>query len=110
MNRISCDLNDCSLSLDTSIYSLDSIKKAAYKFADKASVIISPSSGTVVTIVFHFVGRQTEGGPDQVISDFCNELLDQDLRDRIKKETEPLRNLLLAHAFSRTTLADKDKR
>ena len=109
MNGISHDSNGYSLSLDTSIYSIEAIKKAAYKFADRASVIINPASASTVSIVFNFIGKHAESDPNQVISDFCNELLDQDLRERIKKETEPVRNLLLAHAFSRTSLTDKDQ-
>jgi His-Xaa-Ser system protein HxsD len=109
MNNATRLLEGHSLLLSTSIYSLEAIKKAAYKFADKASVIINPAPESSVSIVFNFAGKQAEIDPDQVISDFCNELLDQDLRERIKKETEPLRNLILAHAFSRTSLADKDQ-
>jgi len=98
-----------SLSLSTSIYSVEAVKKTAYKFADRTSVIINPEAESAVSIVFNFIGKHAESNPEQVISDFCNELLDQDLRERIKKETEPLRNLILAHAFSRTSLADKNQ-
>jgi hypothetical protein len=41
MNDISTKSGDCSLKLDISIYSLEAIKKAAYKFAGCASVLIS---------------------------------------------------------------------
>ena len=109
MNGITRDPNGYSLSLNTSIYSVGAIKKAAYKFADRTSVMINPVSESAVLIVFNFVGKHAESNPEQVISDFCNELLDQDLRERIKKETEPMRNLILAHAFSRTSLADKNQ-
>jgi His-Xaa-Ser system protein HxsD len=109
MNEISRDPKSHSLSLNTSIYGIEAIKKAAYKFADRASVIINPVSESTVSIVFNFAGKHAENDPDQVISDFCKELLDQDLRERIKAETEPLRNLILAQAFSRTSLADKDQ-
>ena len=98
-----------SLSLDTSIYSVEAIKKSAYKFADRASVIINPATESTVSVVFNFVGRHAQNDPEQVISDFCNELLDQDLREKITKETQPVRNLLLAQAFSRTSLADTDQ-
>ena len=98
-----------SLSLSTSIYSLAAIKKSAYKFADRASVIINPASESEVSVVFNFSGKCAGDDPEHVISDFCNELLDQDLREQIAKETGPLRNLILAHAFSQTSLADKDK-
>lgn len=98
-----------SLSLNTSIYSVEAIKKSAYKFADRTSIIINPGPDSTISLVFNFAGKYANNDPKQVIAEFFNELLDQDLRERIKKETEPLRNLILAHAFSRTSLADKNQ-
>lgn len=109
MNNISQVPGGYSLSLDTTIYSIEAIKKAAYKFADQASVIINPGpTNSAISLVFNFVGKKSSSGPEQVISDFCNELLDQDLREIVKRETGPLRNLIIAHAFSRTSLIEKD--
>ena len=109
MHSISQVPEGYSLSLSTSIYSIEAVKKAAYKFADRTSIIINPGPDSTISLVFNFAGKYTNNDPKQVIADFCNELLDQDLRERIKKETEPLRNLILAHAFSRTSLADKNQ-
>ncbi|MDE2103404.1 MAG: His-Xaa-Ser system protein HxsD [Patescibacteria group bacterium] len=97
-----------SLSLDTTVYSLEAIKRTAYKFADRASIVINRTSDASVTVVFRFIGANEKNNPQQVIADFCNELLDQDLRELVKKQTEPLRNVIIAHAFSRTTLAEKE--
>lgn len=107
MNGVVLEAEIHRLSINTSIYSIEAVKKAAYKFADRTSVIISPSSESTVTVAFNFVGNHSQSCPEQVISDFCNELLDQDLREIIKREAGPLRNLILAHAFSKTSLAEK---
>jgi len=106
MNGITRDPQGFSLLLDTSVYSVDAIKRAAYKFADRTSVIISSASGTSVKLAFSFLGQHARNDPEQVVADFCNELLDQDLREIIQRETRPVRNVILAHAFSRTSLAD----
>jgi len=95
------------LSIDTGIYSLDAIKKTAYKFAAVASVILQPKGDRTINIVFNFEGVQKKSDPSRVIADFCNELLDQDLREIIKRETTPVRNLILAHTFSRSSLIEK---
>jgi len=89
--------------LDTTIYSLVAIKKAAYKFADRAAICLCPKTASCIEAVFSF---SAEDGvkPEEVVADFYTELLDQDLREIIKNETAPVRNLILAHAFSRTTL------
>ena len=42
----------------------------------------------------------------KLINEFKRELLDQQLRISIKKETEPQRNLILAYAFSKTGLQE----
>jgi His-Xaa-Ser system protein HxsD len=107
MKGISITTEGHSLLLDTSIYSLEAIKKTAYKFADRTSIIISPGSDSSVCVVFNFVGQNAKNNPEQIISDFCNELLDQDLREIVKKETGALRNVIIAHAFSRTSLVEE---
>jgi hypothetical protein len=40
--------------------------------------------------------------------EFCNEVLDQELRETIAEETAGIRNLLLAQAFSKTSLIDPE--
>ena len=107
MNDFSIKVDGCSLLLDTSIYSLEAIKKTAYKFASRTSVVIAPKSDSSVVVTFGFIGKDARDKLEQVISDFCNELLDQDLREIVKEETSALRNLIMAHAFSKTTLAEK---
>jgi His-Xaa-Ser system protein HxsD len=99
-----CDRAGYNLTINTQIYGLEAIKKTAYKFADRASIVINPAGADAVSISFIFVGRHAASEPDQLIADFGNELLDQDLREIIKRESTPLRNLILAHAFSRTSL------
>lgn len=106
MNGIIREEENFCLLLSTTVYSVEAIKKTAYKFADRASVVLQPAGEATLKVVFNFTGRHTPN-PEQVISDFCNELLDQDLREIVKRETGPLRNVILAHAFSRTQLAEQ---
>src|SRR5260370_4599483 len=97
----------CTLTIDKRIYGLEAIKKTAYKFADRASVLINPDGTDTVSVSFAFVGKHAASEPDQVIADFSNELLDQDLREIIKRESTSLRNLILAHAFSQTSFVSE---
>ncbi len=41
---------------------------------------------------------------ETILENFKKEVLDQDLREKIAKETEEVRNLILAHAFSKTSI------
>jgi His-Xaa-Ser system protein HxsD len=97
------------LSVDTRIYSLEAVKKTAYKFAAVTSVILEPKTDNVISVFFNFVGAHAKNDPERIIADFCNELLDQDLREIIKRETTPVRNLILAHAFSRSSLVEHNE-
>jgi His-Xaa-Ser system protein HxsD len=45
---------------------------------------------------------------DKLVGEFCNEVLDQDLRETVAEETTGIRNLLLAQAFSKTSLIDSE--
>jgi His-Xaa-Ser system protein HxsD len=91
MSRITVDV-------DPNVYRLSAVKKAAYRLGDRCSVQIelTPEGGIRVTLT-----ARGEGVPTHALGDeFRNELLDQDLRESIAEETERVRNLLLAQAFS----------
>lgn len=90
------------LELDVALYSLEAVQKAAYRFIDRLTVLISKGSETVICEIDFING--TTLAPDDILADFKRELLDQQLRAQIKRETEPVRNLVLAYAFSRTGL------
>jgi His-Xaa-Ser system protein HxsD len=65
---------------------------------------IIPSSGEI-ECVLHFLPEQMEAEQaKRIVAAFRNEVLDQDLRSVIAKETEAIRNAVLAYALSKTGL------
>jgi His-Xaa-Ser system protein HxsD len=50
----------------------------------------------------------SEESVSHLLQEFQKEVLDQDLREHIKKETESYRNLILAHTFSKTSLIEDE--
>jgi His-Xaa-Ser system protein HxsD len=90
--------------VDTSVYSLVALKKAAYRIADRCSVVFGATEGNRVEVGLSCAPSASEEQIRQCVRAFFEEALDQDLRERISAETAPLRNLILAHAFSRTKL------
>ena len=85
------------------VYALQAIKKAAYKFIDKISVNIrDEDENYLVDLIF----TKEFSSEDKIclLNEFSKEVLDQDLRESIKTETEAYRNLILAHVFSKTPL------
>ncbi len=91
------------VTFDKSVASFDSLKKAAYRFVDRCSVEFLPSESSFVCVL-RFTPDPSDGFADLMVEDFRKEVLDQDLRASIKAETEGVRNLILAHAFSKTGL------
>ena len=91
------------VNFDDRVYSLDSIKKAAYRFIDKFSIDFDLSEQTICCTL-NFSLSTTAEAASLILDNFKREVLDQDLRGRIAMETEGVRNLILAHAFSKTSL------
>ena len=88
---------------DKKVYGLSALKKAAYKFMDKVAVNIADHSDSF-EVEMRFNKESSKEAQEHFISEFTKEVLDQDLRESIKKETEGYRNLILAHVFSKTSL------
>ena len=91
------------LDLDLEAYSLDTIKRSAYRFSDKFALdIVVDARVAQCTLIF------SEAASSDVIEAaiiaFRKELLDQDLREAIRSETANVRNVILAHASSQTGL------
>jgi len=91
-----------SLTLEQSAYSIEAVQKASYRFIDRLTVLITPTAGQIVCEIESVAN--TNKPFDEMLADFKRELLDQQLRSQIKAETEPVRNLILALAFSRSRL------
>lgn len=91
------------VTLDAAVYRLNAIKKAAYKYGGLFYILISQNEGAIEVQL-----KPKDPGPstDAHVGEFCNEVLDQELRETVADETTGLRDLLLAQAFSKTTLID----
>jgi His-Xaa-Ser system protein HxsD len=83
--------------------STDAIQRAAYRFSDRFSCELFPGEETHLCRL-----RPIGEAPAGEIESFRTEVLDQTLRERIRKETEPIRTMILAQAFSRTGVVDPE--
>lgn len=80
--------------------------KVAYRFTDRCYVHLQHRSEKIVTVRFEVKSNQQR--LDDLAGEFCNELLDQTLREIIGRESESVRNLVLAHALSRGHLTPSE--
>jgi His-Xaa-Ser system protein HxsD len=100
-------VTDRELTFEASYYSADAIQRAIYKFSDRLSCDLI-SDEQEFRCILHLTAT-TEDEIEAALSDFRNEALDQTLRERIRVETQEVRNLVLALAFSNTGLVDQSE-
>lgn len=91
-----------TISFDANVHSVDAVQRAAYRFSDRLSCEVSNGGGSI-EVVLHL---DEDADAETLVAEFRNEVLDQVLRERIRSETEDVRKLILAMAFSQTRLAD----
>jgi His-Xaa-Ser system protein HxsD len=91
------------LELDGNAYCLEAVQKASYRFINKLTIQISTSTSSICCDIHMNDGKDID---IRLIDSFKRELLDQQLRVQIKKQTEDQRNLILAYAFSKTGLQE----
>lgn len=90
------------LRLDKTVYSLEAVQKAAYRFIDRLVIVISQDEQQLLCDIDSVEG--IDKSFEEILARFKQELLDQQLRRQIKEETESVRNLILSFAFSRSGL------
>ena len=88
---------------DASVYALPAIKKAAYRFLKSFDIEITQEGDSWICTLRFFAPASAEA-MERAERELRAEVLDQDLRASIARETEPVRNAVLAMAFSRTGL------
>ena len=90
------------VTFDRSTVELDALQRAAYAVADLMTIDIAALDGHFVCTLF---ARTTADDERDLAHRLRAEVIDQTLRLRIAAQTEPLRNLIFALAYSQTGLA-----
>src|ERR1700723_3115331 len=104
-------LDACSyrVSFDAQLYSQMAVKKAVYKFAANFAAVLRLAKKSDIHVYVDFPAATPESEQSAMLGAFLNEVIDQDLRERIAKDTESIRNLILAEAFSKTSLLNPEE-
>lgn len=84
------------------VYDLDTIKKAAYRLGNCCTADITLEGEDIVCTLHRLPGARSV----DLAAAIRTEVLDQDLRAKTAAETAPIRNAILAYAFSRTGLQE----
>jgi His-Xaa-Ser system protein HxsD len=91
------------LRVDTRIFSIDAILRAAYKFTGLHHIWLEQDmEGTRCVVCV----RAKREGTDlsNVVGEFSNELVDQQLRERLERQFGGVRTLIAAQAFAEGNL------
>ena len=94
--------------ISSEAFSWISIKKAAYRFSGRCSFDFQ-SNGKDIVCKLLFAKPERNEVVTSIELAFRNELLDQDLRSQIAEETTPVRNAVLAFAFSKSGIQGPDE-
>lgn len=92
--------------IDLSVYSLNSLLKSAYRFTGRSFIHLQRSGPNLVEVRMRPIRAQDD--PDLILREFFNDLLDQKLREVVASETAGIRDLIMAHALSKTNLVRPD--
>jgi len=103
-----------TIHLDSRIYSREAILRACYWYTDVAYIQIPESADGRIAV--HITLKQrtpTLANPkpiaiDQFVGEFCNSLLDFELRRQVEAETASVRQLILAKAFSESGVLEDE--
>jgi len=90
--------------LDCRLFRVGAIQKTAYRLAGKCTAVLEGLEDQRLPVRLLFAPGTTEREAHEIARLFHQELVDQELREKIGEETQPVRALILAHAFSKTDL------
>jgi len=93
--------------LNSNIYELSCIMKAAYNFIDDFYLFFDYESEDTIRVDFKSKQDRTSKEVEMIIGEFHNELLNQSIRYKVSKETKNIRELILGRALYNTCIEDE---
>ena len=82
--------------VDMSLYAKESVTSACYKYTDRF-YIYQQTDGENVIVVFE--SKDGNAVSDSIVKQFCNELIDQQLRYNTNQQFGHIRDLIVEEAF-----------
>ena len=92
-----------TIEFDAFAYSVEAIQKAAYRSINVMSVLIRTEHSRITCLCEASHGISDERF-ELALHEFKKDAIDEELRIKIKRETEDIRNLILGLTFSKTNL------
>jgi len=97
------------LKLSKQFYEKSAVMAAAYRFTNKCIILIEPLKEGYVGVWFQAKNNENSDMIPDLVNDFCNEVLDQQVRLDLEKRYGTLRDTIVKHAFQPIESISKDK-
>lgn len=91
-----------AISVDLTVFSTGALFRACYKFTDRAYLYLRRESNDAIIVEFR--RKNDDAVLEQITGDFANEMIDQNLRAVITRETTPVREWIVKQAFAEARL------
>ena len=88
------------LEVNKNIYEVEAILKTAYLFNDKCYMHVDSVAEDVIGVYFKAKGA-TNDDLKEIADNFCNELIDQQIRLNVEKKYGKIREEIVKKAFSK---------
>ncbi len=95
--------NGALLRVNTNLYARESLFRACYQFTDRCYLFLRPDGEH--TVLVEIRARTASPPLSEVIGEFTNELLNQQVRTDISRETRAIREMIVAQAFKESNLS-----
>jgi len=94
------DDNKLIIELSKEVYAKDAIMTAAYNITNLCTILIRPSRENNLEVVFEPKKELPNENLERIANEFCNNVLDEQIRLDLEKRYGNIRELIVKHAFS----------
>ena len=92
--------NKLLIKLCKKFYEKDAIFAAAHKYTDRCIILIEPIEDNYVGVYFEPKENQSKSKLEEIAKEYCNEVLDQQVRLDVEARAGNIREVIVKHAFS----------
>lgn len=88
------------ITVDEKVYGLPAILKTSYSFTDKCYVLLSSEGEFLIVRIAPLEDSEAKNTDfKQLAKEFCNQLLEQRMRQQVLSETGEIRETIMTRAF-----------
>lgn len=98
-----------ALELDSSLYEVEAIFRACFRFTDSCFFYLCRCEEDPRLVVVTLGERRAGMDLEAIAADLLNEVIDQQLRCQLERDTAPIREMIVAQAFAEGNLLDGDR-